>query len=207
MPQISERLLRFLTALGRRLEFLATGQTEYHVLTNEFAGIEQVNESLRARMFLEEVQKFLLEIFGIKISKPVLVELVDEGQCNLNSTYFMFSGTLGRYQYQKMGKNNVHLVYILKGLKKQRFKAILAHELSHAYERENGVLKHNKGMREGLARWIEYKMLVKEGEFKEAKKILKIKHWAFGRGIKKFIELEKEMGERQLIEYIKNIES
>jgi hypothetical protein len=100
-----------------------------------------------------------------------------------------------------------HLVYVLRGLRKERFKAILSHELAHAYLYETELFSSNKAFREGMARWVEYKILLQEGEKEEAQKLLKLKSWHYGKGIARILELEKKTGERELVSYLHSIKN
>jgi hypothetical protein len=185
-------------AVGRALEFIMTGQSDFRITTEEFAAQDIVYDLVAGKIILEELRSNLKERFDIKLKRPVVLELVKEGKVQ-SYNFSWLTGSLGKYKSQMMIDGWYHLVYVKSGMKKERFKAILAHELAHAYQHESGLFTDNKAFREGLARWVEYKILLQEGAKKEAEKLLNLKSWIYGRGIFRVLQLEKETGERNLI--------
>jgi hypothetical protein len=98
----------------------------------------------------------------------------------------------------------VHMVYVLKGLQKKRFKAVLAHEMAHAFLREEDILKADRAMREGFARWVEYKILQSEGMEEEARKIRNLKTYRYGKAVNRILALEKEVGQDSVIDSLRS---
>lgn len=185
------------------IEFALTGQSEYQILSSKFADVEVIRDEVSGRMLLAEVREFLWNNFGIRVNSPVVLNLVRPGQ--IEYPLFQASGSLGKYRMYHLGEERAHLIFVVSGLKKLRFSGIVAHEYTHAFEREKGLLQHDWILREGLARWAEYKIMLESGAAKEAEKVLKIKHWMYGRGIRRILELEKVMGARQMLEYLERI--
>ena len=88
---------------------------------------------------------------------------------------------------------------------KGRFKAIVAHELAHAWEREQEILTSDRGLREGFARWIEYKVLQSEGLHAEAARVAGIRTWRYGRGVRTLLAVERKQGEGGVLEFIRGV--
>jgi len=158
------------------------------------------------KKILDEVKIVLEDRFGIRVKRPIVLELVNEKKPWLYGIYWL-AESLGKYKSHLMIDEKYHLIYVLRGLKKERFKAILSHELAHAYLYEAELFSNNRAFREGMARWIEYKILLQEGEKEEARKLLSIKSWLYGRGIAEILELEKKTGERELLPYLHSIKN
>jgi len=198
-------LKKIFVICGRTLEYALTGQSEFKITTSEFAEHDIIRDLVVAKMLLEELKPVLIDRFDMAVKKPVVIELMTPDK-RWNYTFSWLEESLGKYTSHKMIDEKYHLVYLLSGLSRNRFKAILAHELTHAYLYENQLFCTNRAAREGLARWVEYKILLAEGESVEAEKLLKIKHWIHGRGIYKVIELEKQTGERNLFNELLRME-
>lgn len=196
-------LERALTFVGRSIEFALTGRTDYRFLTSEIASFDRVEDRLKAGIVSREVKAFLSGKYGITVDYPVVLELFSGRGWDIPSIRFRLAGSIGRYHLNLMGKSRLHCIYILSGLTVPKFKAIFAHEYMHAFQREAGIFQHNCGLREGLARWIEYKVLVSEGAEKEAGKLLRIQSWSRGRGLKRILKMEKEHTETDLVAYLK----
>jgi len=185
-------------AIGRALEFIMTGQSDFKITTEEFAAQDVVKDLAAGKKILDELRIDLKARFDINVTRPVVLELVKEGKTG-SYDFSWLAESLGKYRSHMMIDGRYHLVYVQSGMKKERFRAILAHELTHAYQHEVGLFSTNRAFREGLARWVEYKVLLLEGQQEEAVKLLKLRSWLYGRGIIKFLELEKKTGEQGLI--------
>jgi len=198
-------LKRILTLIGRGIEFLLTGESDYKFLSSDIANFEYVADHFKAKMLIKEVREFLFQKFGIEVNSPVVLEFFTGREWDWNSARYHLGGSLGRYYSQSIGNKKVHFIYILKGLARQKFKSIFAHEYTHAFQREKKIFPQSKGLREGLARWVEYKILLEEGAYEEAKKLLGIRHWIHGKGLKKILEMERKYGELGLIENMRRL--
>lgn len=191
---------------GRTLEYALTGQSEFKITTSEFADHDIIRDLVVAKRLLDDLKLVLIERFDITVRKPVVIELITDDK-RWSYTFSWLEGSLGKYTSHKMIDEKYHLVYLLSGLPIKRFKAILAHELTHAFLYEVQLYCTNRACREGLARWVEYKILLAEGETGEAEKLLRIKHWIYGKGISKVIEIEKQTGEKNLFNELRRLEN
>jgi hypothetical protein len=196
-------LEKALTLIGRSIECTLTGGTDYHFLTSEIASFDRVGDRLKAGIVSREVKSFLSGKYGVNVKYPVVLELFSGQDWDIPSMRFRLAGTIGRYQMNLMGENRIHCIHILAGLGVPKFKSIFAHEYMHAFQRETGIFQRNRGLREGLARWMEYKVLVSEDASNEAGKLLRIKSWSHGGGLKRILEMEKEHTESGLVAYLK----
>lgn len=204
MPVV-EFLKRLVTFAGRSLEFALTGQSEYAVLTSDQADFQCVTDIVKGKRVLTEARSLLADDFHIRIREPVLLELFSTKYWSPASLRYVMRGAVGSYQPHPMGRYNTHSIHVLNGLKRSRFKAIVAHEMVHAYEREARILATNRSLREGFARWIEYKVLQREGEQRECQKLLRLRKWSSGRSIHELLAVERRGGVKAVLEYVHRI--
>ena len=205
MASMSDFLKKVATAAGRGIEFLLTGQTSFAIITSEFQDFERVTDLVKARRVLQEARTALETRFGIIVSRPVLLDLFDESGWSKAGVYRMLHGTLGHYQQQALGDTWAHGIRVVKGLPRGRFKAIVAHEMVHAWERESEILKTDRALREGFARWVEYKVLQSEGLHAEAARVARIRTWRYGRGIRTLLAVEKRCGEQGVLDFVRRV--
>ncbi|MFP4499261.1 MAG: hypothetical protein ACLFQV_13715 [Vulcanimicrobiota bacterium] len=200
IPQFFEGLFILFV---RFLEFQLTGQSSYKIHRTNLSLKGLVQDMTRAKVHLEDVKKYMAQKFEIELKSPVILELYSGEEYNLKGIIMELRGSLGRYHFENMGKSGIaHMVYIKKGLDRNRFRTVLAHELAHAYLREKRLMNCDRFLREGFARWIEYKYLTELGEIEEANKIKNIKTYQYGKLIEKFIEIENQFGEENVMESV-----
>jgi hypothetical protein len=204
MPVV-EFIKRVATLAGRSIEFALTGQSDYAVITSELREFRIVNDLPRARRVLAETRELLAREYGIRIRRPVLIELFSGTDWSPPSLRYVMRGAVATYQSRELGAEQVHDVRVLSGLTRGRFKAVLAHELVHAYEREAEILTTHRALREGFARWIEYRILEEEGETREAGKLKRVRRWSSGRSIHELLEIERREGVAAVLAYVRGI--
>ena len=199
-------LKRFLILIIRMFERLLTGQSDFRFYSSEIAGFDAVSDLLQAKMLRKEVEVYLRRTFGIFLKKPVVLELYSGSDFNLRGIIMELNGSLGRYHYDRLkNREMIHMVYLLKGMEKRKFKAVLAHEMVHAFCREQDIFPTDRYSREGLARWVEHRMFLDMGMKGEAKKIEKIKTWKYGRAVNRIFKLEKKVGTDRVMKHIMNL--
>ncbi|HMO56602.1 MAG TPA: protein DA1 [Roseiflexaceae bacterium] len=76
--------------------------------------------------------------------------------------------------YYRHGRNRT--IYMLYGLPKLTFRAVVAHEYAHAWQSENCPLLDNEALREGFAEWVAYRHLTYLGCRKAAARMLASPH-------------------------------
>ncbi len=190
------------TRVSRALEFALTGRTEYRMTLSDFAEAKTINGSVQARLVLDELRPFLEKTYRIKLTWPVLLELKQPPPRSWKGSFYHAEGNVGRYIPQDFGQKKAHQIMVIPGLPRPKFRSILGHELVHAHQTEAGILVKNQALREGMARWVEYHLL-KEKHPRQAKKLLKIRHFTFGRAIRIIVDYEKEHGREATLAWLR----
>jgi len=189
--------------MGKSIEAVLTGETSFRIHSTDFLREDLVHDTVKGKLLLDQVRIYLAGRFQMVLRDPLVLSLFTENELNWSSLLYQMNGTLGRYHSTSLKGQRVHCAYVLKGLTKSRFKSILAHEYTHAFTRERGMLRNNKLLREGLARWIEYKVLLREGEDQEARRISQSTQWIYGKGLRRILELEERVGEARVLENLR----
>ena len=197
-------LVDMLSALGRFVEFKLTGQSDYRLMV-PFEGARTVNTDLEGRLQLDEVRKELWQGFSIKTRWPVLLEVKKPPPAGWKNGFYHSEGNLGRYQVNTLGSEKSHQIAVRPNLVTAVFRAILAHEMVHAHQTETQLLVRNRALREGMARWVEYHFL-KESLPKEASKLLKMRHYTFGKAVNTIVSYEAEHGREQTLKWLKTLD-
>lgn len=194
-----------LSSVGRFLEYKLTGQSDFRLMV-PFEGVRTVNTDLEGRLQLDEVRVQLWREFSIKTRWPVLLEVKKPPPAGWKNGFYHSEGNLGRYQLNKLGSESSHQIAIRPNLATPMFRAILAHEMVHAYQTEKSLLRENRALREGMARWVEYHFLLKDHP-KQADKLLKMKHFTFGKAINTVLEYEKQHGREKTFQWLSQPQS
>ncbi len=187
-------IVKFLNCLGRYIEFLLTGQSDFKITTSEFEKAEVIDNEVQAKIALQEVRLYLRKTFSISLVDPVVIKL---GQPNTWAWKLRLTSGfnhIGNYCYTQMGESSAHLITIIPGLERTKFKSVLCHELTHAFQAEHEMLRNFRGYKEGMARWVEYHFLLDNQKEAEAKKIKGIDLVLLGNMLNKILLYEKEHG-------------
>ena len=191
-----------LNAAGQLVEFVLTGQSNFAITTSDFHKTDTINNSVQAKIALKEVRDLLLERFGIMVIAPVIINLERPRTSKWKEALASNRRHLGNYATRQMGENISHEIHLLPGLERRKFKAVLAHELTHAYQAENNLLASHGGLREGMSRWVEYHTLLELGLRDEARKLCNYRSYILGRGILRIIEHEKKHGRQATMNWL-----
>ncbi len=194
-----------LNTVGRSLERALTGQSCYRATFTDFAEAPIIDNTVQARIILDELKSTLSQHFDIMIRWPVLLELEKPPPSDWKGSFYQAQANLGRYTPWEMGPQKAHQIMITPGLPRQRFRGVLGHELVHAYQREAEILVGNRALREGMARWVEYSLL-KDTDPEEAQKIARIKHYTFGRAVRIILEYEEKHGRAATLTWLHQIQ-
>jgi hypothetical protein len=190
----------------RLTEYTLIGQSEYTIYKREIAEFETVVDKLKAKTLEDQVISFLCKRLGVSLRRPVITDLYSGNEFDWKGIIMELRGDLGRYHMETMGKLGlVHMIYIRSGLSKNRFMSILAHEMAHAFLREEKLLNKERFLREGFARWVEYHFLLELGEKPIAEKLTQIKTLRGGREILKFLSLEHKLGMKGVMEAVRQM--
>lgn len=160
-----------------------------------------INDASQMEPLIPKVKATLAKEFGIFVNLPVKYYLV-KGE-ELDKVY---SGT---YRGSEIGlhtfRGGVHEIYIMKGMSEDSVEATLAHELTHAWQMERCVSNQDRVVKEGFARWIEYKYLDLSGAYIMANSVKGDADPVYGVGLKKMFELEDKIGEKEMPNKIRTI--
>ncbi len=197
---VAHWLSRALVELGRALERACFGQSQFQWSTSEFSTAPSINDSVQAKMALNEVRKSLEQEFDIRLRWPILLELKVPPALGWKASFYNPDGNLARHQVIELKGQSAHQIWVRPGLPRPRFKALVAHELTHAYQREANFLNQNLSLREGMARWIEFHYLKGSSE---AQKLLELKQYTFGRSIRSILDFEQRQGRQAALEWLR----
>ncbi len=197
---------RVLTLLGQALERVLTGRSEFRFTTSEFQQTPSVNDPIQARMVLKQVQAELEQGFGLRLQEPVLLDLERPPVRGWKAAVAGPEAHIGRYAPRWLGERRVHRIMIVPGLGRSRFRAVLAHELVHAWQAEKGVLRRSRGLREGMARWVEYHVLLRAGLQAEARRLFRLRRFLLGRSWRDILEHERLHGRQATVEWLRTLD-
>lgn len=195
-------ILSILTSVGRFVEYKLTGQADFRLDTIS-SNQRTVNTELEGKLQLDGVRDELWTEFGIRLKWPVLLEVKAPPPLGWKAGFYHSEGNLGRYQTNDLGQGRGHHITVRPGLPVPVFRGILAHEMVHARQTEKQILVHNQALREGMARWVEYHFL-KEKRPKEAEKLLKLRHFTFGKAVETVLQYEKQHGRKATLNWLES---
>lgn len=168
-----------------------------------------INSTVSIRSYYRKVQKNLTNWFSMKIKTPInlvvatAAELADIHGIPLKATrgYDARSSALFRY------RDNKFSVFVEKGFCSEHVETALAHELTHAYHQEVVPKYHDPVISEGFATWIEYRYAKKANYHYEWRKLDLMlasgEDDEYRRGLRLFLQIEKERGIIGPFEYIR----
>lgn len=141
-----------------------------------------------------EAQQILLKNFGMALRLPVKMQVVTAKKLDELYSGKYRGAEIGLYRYGNSG----HEIYIMSDQEKDSALATLIHEMTHAWQTEACPRNQDIVVKEGFARWIEYKSLDKIGAYVLANSIKQHADPVYGVGFKKMLEWEDKVGEKQL---------
>jgi len=97
----------------------------------------------------------------------------------------------------------ISIIYVLRGNSPDSAFETLAHEYAHVWQAKNCPRKQDLKFKEGFAEWVSYRAMVHKKMYSRAEDKLKEKDPIYGDGLRKMIELERKLGRRELINYVK----
>lgn len=153
---------------------------------------EEVAEYSQALEILQEVREYCIEQFGMRVERPYHLLLAHEAARHRAGSS-MRATSLGRGWcglYQGRG----HRVWVMSNIPTWLFTSILAHEHTHAWQREN-CEQQSLELVEGLACWVEWKVLLHLGRDRMAAERLASQEPYYGPGLRQCVQLEEEVGQ------------
>lgn len=195
-----------LTFLGQAVERALTGSSEFRLTTSEFMETPSVHDPVQAKMVLQEVRDELASAFDMRLEEPVLLELEAPPVLGWKAAVAGPEAHLGRYVPRMLGQRQVHRIMIRPGLERPRFRGVLAHELVHAWQAERRVLRSSRSLREGMARWVEYHVLLRAGREEEARRLLKLRRYLLGRSLRDILHHERLHGRLATMRWLAGVD-
>lgn len=189
------------TEVGRAIERACFGHSDFRLTTSEFTTAPTINNPVQAKLALAEVRSQLSRDFSIELIWPILLELNVPPASGWKAMAYNPEGNLARHQVVNFKGNSAHQMWAKPGLTRARFKSLVAHELVHAFQREANFLTENLSLREGMARWVEYHFLKGSAE---ADRLLKLKHYTFGKSIESILEFEFKSGRQATLQWLRS---
>jgi hypothetical protein len=148
-----------------------------------------------------QVRQLLIAQFALTLRLPVKGTLVSGAK--LDELYG------GAYRGAQIGlyrnKGTYHEIYIMIDMGKDNCLATLSHEMTHAWQMESCPANQDILVKEGFARWVEYKTLLKTGAYIPAQNLREQADPVYGVGFKKMLELEDKLGEMGLVQKVKTM--
>lgn len=194
-------LAQVFTEMGRAIEKACFGHSGFKLTTSEFSTAASIDNGVQAKMALAEVRQRLAQEFNIELAWPILLELKVPPANGWKAMVYNPEGNLARHQVVDFRGSSAHQMWVKPGLTRVRFKSLVAHELVHAFQREAGFLTENLSLREGMARWVEFHFLKGSAE---ADRLLKLKHYTFGRSIESILEFESRSGRQATLQWLRS---
>ena len=197
-------VVKAINACGRFLEFVLTGQSSYALTTSSFCTADTIHNTVQAKMAQKEVVAFLQARFGMVLQHLVIV-ILDKPQSTWKRVIPGSGQHLGNHMVRQMGEKNAHEIRLVPGLERRKFKAVLAHELTHAFQAERQILCSHRGLKEGMARWVEYHILCEMKLDKEAKKLCQYRSFVLGRNMLAILERERQHGMAATMDWLEHL--
>lgn len=193
-------VVQVVTGAIQAVERACFGQSNFRFTTSEFSTTPTVDNPVQAKLAMGEVRSQLQQAFQIELRWPILLELKPPPPLGWKASVFNPEGNLARHQVVDLKGHPAHQVWVRPGLTRTRFKALVAHELVHAFQREGNFLNENLSLREGMARWVEHEFL--KGT-PEAKRLRNLKHYTFGRSIESILEFERKSDRASTLRWLR----
>ena len=180
--------------LVRCIEWAVSGRSEYHLTLSEFEDAAIIDNGVQAKRALGEVRRDLREQFAIDLARPVIIQLGQPTTLDWKTAGTPGYNHVGNYTPRWFGDKITHGITIVPGLKRTKFKAVLGHELGHAFQSERALQFSSSGLKEGMSRWIEYHLLLRYGMEEEAAKLLKLQRYLLGKAMVDILDYETKHG-------------
>lgn len=149
---------------------------------------------------LEKSLDVLKEHLRMRFGLPVEVKVVTGSELDKLLPNSPYKGSIvGVYKF----RDGRHMIYMMRGVHRDKFHGTLCHELTHAWQAEN-CPPQDIYLREGLAVWVQYKSLRWVGAYTMARNLNQyIADPVYGVGYRFVQKLEDKYGESGVLEEIR----
>jgi len=166
------------------------------------SGLSFAQNKLSADDLLSKAQNFLASKFNMTFRYPIRVSFVAGVELDkiLGDSPYK-GGEVGLYKFT----GGVNQVYLLKDYNYDLTYGCLCHELTHAWQKEN-CPNQSLTLKEGLAKWIEYKALYYDRAYTYANQINQyLADPVYGVGYRFIQKLEDKYGEAKVLSVVKGL--
>lgn len=166
---------------------------------------EVIDKQTQAEAVMRDVVATMGSRFGLRITTPVQIHLVEAKEMDK-----LFSGSpyhgaeIGLYTGISNGK---HQLYVMKGWARDQCAGITAHELTHAWQTENVPADQDLVLREGFAKWVEYKYYDLIGAYTYSQQIRETADPVYGVGFFAVLDAEAAVGAPKVADLMKGAHS
>jgi hypothetical protein len=150
---------------------------------------------------ITEARQLLLVNFAIAVKLPVKGTLVSAQELDKLYSGVYRGAQTGFYHFA----GDHHEIYMMTDMDRDECLATTCHEMVHAWQTEMCPRDQDVVVREGFARWVEYKMLDKIGAYYRARNLAETADPVYGVGFKKMQELEDKLGEMGVVLKVRQI--
>lgn len=162
-----------------------------------------IDKQGQAQEVLQVVQGQLVSFFGMKLRIPVAIHLVEPKEMDKLLGDSPYHGAeIGLYTGVRDGR---HQVYVMKGWSRDYASGITAHELTHAWQYENAPKSQDQVVKEGFAKWIEYRYYDRIGAYTYSNRELKTADPVYGVGFFAMLDAEAVLGPTKLADEMRRI--
>ena len=180
--------------------FLLTGVREWALAQDAYKVISTQEDF---EPVIESARQLLKTYYAIVLRLPVKGSLVTGAELDALYGGAYRGAEVGLYRY----RSSLHEIYVMKDMSKDECTATTCHELVHAWQKENCPADQDILVSEGLARWIEYKILDKTGAYTLARGLFEHADPVYGVGFKTMLEWEDKLGEMGVVLKAKRVKT
>lgn len=156
-----------------------------------------------AQDLLDEVHWFCREELGLEVRQPYQLRLAETAADipKLHTDAYTLSlSTVGLWAPRE------RIMWVVKGYPFWFTSAILAHEHAHAWQQEN-CPRQSQDLMEGFAAWVEWRVVKNLGYETFAHNMETLDCPIYGRGLRRCLALEKQVGSAGVLEKVKEMRS
>lgn len=155
-----------------------------------------------AEKIFEKAKDKLDEKFGMRFNLPIQVKMVTIEEMDRVAKNRINKNIVGLHSF----RDGVHYIFMVKGKGRDPFYGTMCHEMTHAWQEEN-CSDQSDVLEEGLARWVEIKMLMWDGACRYAQLIHQnTRGETYGVGYRYILTLEDKFGTKGVLEEVKKLQ-
>lgn len=162
-----------------------------------------VTGAAAVRRLLDEVHSFCREELGLWVEEPYELRLARSASAipKLHTDAYTLSlATVGLWAERERA------MWVVEGYPVWFTSVILAHEHAHAWQSEN-CPQQSQDVMEGFASWVEWRMAHSLGYATFADNMVSLDCPIYGVGLRRCLQLERQLGPARLVEKMRSLQS